>query len=96
MSLTALAQNNNIAEEVAWMIGDQPIWKSEIEELYQQMQYERMPIDGDPFCVLPEQMALEKLFLHQAELDTVEVSEGMVAQQVDARINAMNRRSRIT
>lgn len=89
MSLAALAQNNNIAEEVAWMIGDQPIWKSEIEELYQQMQYERMPIDGDPFCVLPEQMALEKLFLHQAELDTVEVSEGMVAQQVDARINAM-------
>ena len=89
LALAALAQNNNIAEEVAWMIGDQPIWKSEIEELYQQMQYERMPIDGDPFCVLPEQMALEKLFLHQAELDTVEVSEGMVAQQVDARINAM-------
>jgi len=89
MCVAAFAQNNNIAEEVAWMIGDQPIWKSEIEEMYQQMQYERMPIDGDPFCVLPEQMALEKLFLHQAELDTVEVSEGMVTQQVDARINAM-------
>ena len=89
MCVAAFAQNNNIAEEVAWMIGDQPIWKSEIEEMYQQMQYERMPIEGDPFCVLPEQMALEKLFLHQAELDTVEVSEGMVTQQVDARINAM-------
>ena len=33
---------NNIAEEVAWVVGDQPIWKSEIEEMYQQMQYERL------------------------------------------------------
>jgi peptidyl-prolyl cis-trans isomerase SurA len=89
ISLVAMAKTNNIAEEVAWMIGDQPIWKSEIEEMYQQMQYDNTPIDGDPFCVLPEQLAMEKLFLHQAEIDTVEVSESMVAQQVDARINAM-------
>lgn len=78
---------NNIAEEVAWVIGDQPIWKSEIEEMYQQMQYERTPINGDPYCVIPERLAVEKLYLHQAELDTVEVQEGMVAQEVDARIN---------
>ena len=51
------------------------------------MQYERTPINGDPYCVIPERLAVEKLYLHQAELDTVEVQEGMVAQEVDARIN---------
>lgn len=79
--------NNNVAEEVAWMIGDQPIWKSEIEEMYQQMQTERTPINGNPYCVIPEQLAIDKLYLHQAELDTVEAQESMVAQQVDSRIN---------
>ena len=71
------------------MVGDQPIYKSQIEEVYQQMRYERTPIVGDPYCVIPEQLAIEKLYLHQAELDTVEVQEAMVSQQVDARINML-------
>lgn len=87
MALAALAANNNIVEEVAWMVGDQPIYKSEIEEAYQQMLYEKTPLKGDPYCVIPERMALEKLFLHQADIDTVEVQESMVAQAVDQRLN---------
>lgn len=78
---------NNIAEEVAWVVGDTPIYKSEIEEMYQQMQYERTPINGDPYCVIPEQIAIEKLFLHQADLDTVEVPESVVLSEVDSRLN---------
>jgi peptidyl-prolyl cis-trans isomerase SurA len=78
---------NNIIEEVAWMVGDQPIYKSEIEEQYQQMLYEKTPVNGDPYCVIPEQLAIEKLFLHQADIDTVEVQESMVSMAVDQRIN---------
>lgn len=84
---TAVAAVDNVAEEVVWVVGDTPIWKSEVEEAYQSMLYEKMPIGGDPYCVIPEQMAVEKLYLHQAELDTVEVSEGMVMQQAEAQIN---------
>ena len=86
VAFSATAQNN-IVEEVAWTIGDQPIYKSEIEELYQQLLYERTPINGDPYCVIPERLAIEKLFLHQADIDTVEVQESMVSQQVDSWIN---------
>ncbi|MDO4319816.1 MAG: peptidylprolyl isomerase [Bacteroidales bacterium] len=82
----AVAQNN-IIEEVAWIIGDEPIYKSEIEQTYQDMQQDRTPITGDPYCVIPEQIAVERLFLHQADLDTVEVTESMVMQQVDAQMN---------
>ncbi|MDE6448719.1 MAG: peptidylprolyl isomerase [Muribaculaceae bacterium] len=74
------------------MVGDQPIYKSEIEEQYQQMLYERTPIKGDPYCVIPEQIAIQKLFLHQADIDTVEVSEPMVQSEVDNYINNMMQR----
>lgn len=84
--MTTSAQNN-IAEEVAWVVGDQLIYKSEIEELYQQMQYEKQPINGNPYCVIPERIALEKLYLHQADLDTIEAQSSMIQQQVDSRIN---------
>ena len=85
-ALYAAAQNN-IAEEVAWVIGDDPIYKSEIEQAYIDHQNERVPINGDPYCVLPEQIAVQRLFLHQADIDTVEVQESMVQQQVDAQMN---------
>ena len=51
------------------------------------MQYENIPIDGDPYCVIPEKLAIEKLFLHQAEIDTIVVEDATVQQEVNARIN---------
>lgn len=92
IALAAFAANNkttNVVEEVAWMVGDQPIYKSEIEEAYQQMLYERTPINGDPYCVVPEQLAIEKLFLHQADIDTIEANESMVSMYVDQRMNQL-------
>lgn len=87
LAIAAFAANNNIVEEVAWMVGDQPIYKSEIEEAYQQMLYEKTPINGDPYCVIPEQLALEKLFLHQADIDTIEADESRVNMAVEQRMN---------
>lgn len=85
----SISAQNNIVEEVAWWIGDQPIYKSEVEEMYQTMQYDKTPIDGDPYCVIPEQIAVEKLFLHQAEIDSVEVQDALVISEVEQRINYM-------
>ena len=86
-TLVVVAGTDNVAEEVAWVVGDQPIWKSDIEEAYQQMLAERMPVNGDPYCVIPEQLAVEKLYLHQADLDTVEVQPTMISQQVESQLN---------
>ena len=86
MTMASMAQNN-IVEEVVWWIGDEPIYKSEVEEMYQTMLYEHNEIDGNPYCVIPEQLAIEKLFLHQAELDSVTVQDAMVMQEVGRRIN---------
>lgn len=81
------ASGDNVIEEVAWMIGDEPIYKSEIEQAYMDMQNDRQTIAGDPYCVIPEEIAIERLFLHQADIDTIEVQESMVQMQVDAQMN---------
>ena len=78
---------NNVAEEVAWVIGSEPIFKSDIEDQYQQAIYERVAIDGNPYCVIPEQMAVDKLFLDQARIDTVEVQASSISAEVESRIN---------
>ncbi|MBE6287758.1 MAG: peptidylprolyl isomerase [Mediterranea massiliensis] len=83
---TVYAQDN-IIDEVAWIVGDEAIWKSEIEEARMSALYEGRRFDSDPYCVIPEEIAVNKLFLHQAVLDSIEVSESEVIQNVDARIN---------
>ncbi len=79
----------NVVEEVAWMIGDEPIYKSEIEQALQDYQSQGAQIPGDPYCVVPENIAIERLFLHQAEIDTVQVQESMVQMQVDRQMNML-------
>ena len=85
LSLGVRAQG--VIDEVIWVVGDEAILRSEVEEERIRMQYEGQQIKGDPYCVIPEQMAIQKLFLHQAELDSIEANESSVSHQVDMRIN---------
>lgn len=86
-AVTVAQAQNNIVEEVAWVIGDEPIYKSDIEKAYQELQQDRTPLKGDPYCVIPERLAVDRMFLHQADLDTVLAQENMVQQQADAQMN---------
>ncbi len=85
----AAKAQDNVIDEVIWVVGDEAILKSEVEEERMNALYEGIQIDGDPYCVIPERLAIKKLFLHQAELDSIEVTETEVIQMVDARINWM-------
>lgn len=78
---------DNIIDEVIWIVGEEAILRSEVEEERLRAQYEGMSIAGDPYCVIPEQLAIQKLFLHQAELDSIEANESSVSSQVDMRMN---------
>lgn len=88
LALPLMSQNDkNVVDEVAWIVGDEAIFKSDIEEQYQQMRTEGVSMSGDPYCFIPEQIAVEKLYLHQAKIDTIEVPEASVRGMVDQRIN---------
>ena len=85
--LLANAQQAGVIDEVIWVVGDEAILRSEVEEERLRAQYEGTPIPGDPYCYIPEQMAIQKLFLHQASLDSIEANESSVSHQVDMRLN---------
>lgn len=83
LSVVSLAQND-IVDEVVWVVGDEAILRSEVERIRNDY---GNTIKGNPYCVIPEQLAVQKLFLHQAELDSITVSDAQVNQRVEAKIN---------
>lgn len=78
---------DNVIDEVVWVVGDEAILKSDVESERLNTQYEGRKFDGDPYCIIPEQLAVQKLFLHQAAIDSIEVSEQEVIGQVERRTN---------
>ncbi len=85
-SALTFSQNYKVIDQVIWVVGDEPILYSDIENEIQRRKYEKTPIEGDPYCTIPEQIALQKLFIAGAKLDSLTVSDAAVDQQVDARI----------
>jgi len=78
---------DNVIDEVVWVVGDEAILKSDIEEARMNAQYEGRKFNGDPYCIIPEELATQKLFLHQAILDSINVSESEVIQRVEMMTN---------
>ena len=77
----------SVIDEVIWVVGDEAIYKSDVEAVRMQSEVEGVKWNGDPDCAIPEQIAVQKLFLHQAALDSIEVSESDVVSGVDDQIN---------
>jgi peptidyl-prolyl cis-trans isomerase SurA len=76
----------NVIDEVLWVVGDEPILKSEVEGLRLQAEMEGIRWNGDPDCAIPERIAVEKLFLHQAAIDSIEVTEQEIATNIEQRL----------
>lgn len=83
----AVVDENSIIDEVIWVVGDEPILKSDVEAIRMQGEAEGVKWNGNPDCAIPEQIAVQKLFLHQAAIDSIEVTESEVIQSVDQQIN---------
>ena len=69
------------------VIGDEAVLKSDVEAMRMQAAMEGVKWSGDPDCTIPEQIAVNKLFLHQADIDSIEVTEADVAQEVEQQIS---------
>ncbi|MBO7137747.1 MAG: peptidylprolyl isomerase [Bacteroidaceae bacterium] len=82
-SVLSMAQKN-VIDEVVWVVGDEAILRSDIEK--RRLEYGSQ-IKGNPYCVIPEQLALQKLFLHQAAIDSISVTDADVNQWVEQDFN---------
>lgn len=77
----------SVIDEVIWVVGDEAVLKSDVETMRMQAAMEGVKWSGDPDCTIPEQIAVNKLFLHQADIDSIEVTEADVAQEVEQQIS---------
>ncbi len=90
--VTLFAQNDSVAaivDEVIWVVGDEAILKSDVEAMRLQSQQEGVRWSRDPDCAIPEQIAVQKLFLNQAIIDSVEVTEAEITQGVEQYVERM-------
>ncbi len=83
VALSSFAQSN-VIDEVVWVVGDEAILRSDVER--RRMEF-GSSINGNPYCVIPEQIAIQKLFMHQALIDSVDVPDNEVSSYVEQLIN---------
>lgn len=81
------ASQKKLIDEVVASVGDDAILSSDIEYQYGQAMIEGVNFNGDMKCHIFEQLLIQKLMINQAKIDSVEVKDGEVMQQVDARVN---------
>ncbi len=82
-----MVAQNNIIDEIVWVVGDEAILKSEVEEYRKEILMQNQRIEGDPYCFIPEQLAIRKLFLDQAKLDSITVQESQVSRSLEYMMN---------
>ena len=86
-SFDGLNAQDNVIDRVEWVVGDKAILRSDIEESIRYWLSTGRKFDGDPYCVVGEDLAVQQLFLHQAAIDSIEVDETMIMRKVDAQMD---------
>ncbi len=89
VSCIGLKAQNNVVDEVVWMVGDEPILRSDVEYQKMRMLSEGARPEGNPDCYISEQLAVQMLFLNQAKIDSITVDESSVNRYVESDIQGM-------
>ncbi len=71
-------------ERIIAVVGNEIVLQSDVDAQIFQMEASGMPVDD--VCPIVEQLMLQKLLLHQARLDSIEVDDGEVTAQIDRRL----------
>ena len=82
-----LVAQDNVIDRVEWVVGDKCILRSDIEEAIRFWQGNGRRFEGDPYCVVGEDLAVQQLFIHQAALDSIVVDETEIMRKVESQIS---------
>lgn len=74
-------------EEISAVVGNNIILKSDIQQQILQYQAQGLEFDSTIYVQVFEDLLFQKLMLHQAALDSVEVTEVEVLNEIDSRLN---------
>ncbi|GAB6008168.1 peptidylprolyl isomerase [Dysgonomonas reticulitermitis] len=98
LSVISYAQNN-VIDEIIWVVGDEAILKSDVEDMRRDLISRGEQLKGDPYCFIPEQLAVQKLFLDQAKADSITIQSSTITREADYRekyyINAVGSKEKL-
>ena len=90
LSIMAAAQKDPILiDEVSAVIGKNAIFKSEIMSSAEQLKMQGAPNDLSTECYVLQERLFEKLLVHKAEVDSIEVSDSEIDDAIDRRMSYM-------
>ena len=81
-----LFYSQEIIDKVVAIVGENPILYSEIQGQKLQLLQQGVDADADMDCYLMDEFMIQQLLIHQAEIDSIEVTEDMVKVELNQRI----------
>ena len=75
-----------VIDQVVAIVGENPILYSEIQGQKLQLLQQGVELKEDIDCYLLDEFMTQQLLIHQAEIDSIEVTEEMVKIELDQRI----------
>ena len=75
-----------VIDQVVAIVGENPILYSEIQGQKLQLLQQGVELEEDIDCYLLDEFMIQQLLIHQAEIDSIEVTEDMVKIELDQRI----------
>ena len=86
LPLNGHAQEKVIIDRVVAVVGDNAILQSELFEQRRQLEAQGISLGSNPECTVLEDMLFQKLLYNQAMIDSVEVSDAHVEQEIERRL----------
>lgn len=84
------AQQNLVIDEVIAVVGNTPVLRSELDVLISQLDPE-IVVTEDIRCQLLQKLLINKMLVHQAELDSLKLSDDEVNDRIDNNIRFFER-----
>lgn len=78
---------NNLIDGVEWVVGDEVILRSDIEESRINAEMRGEMLGENWRALIAEQLAVQKLFLHQADIDSIYANETAVSRTAEEQEN---------
>jgi len=83
---TIFAQDRIMIDQVVAVIGNKIVKHSDVEAQLSNMRMHGEPVDESSYCRVLEQLMINKLFEHQADLDSIEIPDIDLDADLDRRM----------
>jgi len=81
------AHSQQIVEKVIAEVGSEVISLAELKEHVSVLRARSLQVPDDAECIILENLLIDRLLIHQAKLDSLEVSDEEIEEQLEGRIN---------